>query len=733
MHSKYGTNPVPGRHKDEPAALTTEGGTSRLGPTLPEATEALPGPEDAPRLDSRLAIVQEISLALNSTLEPEKLLEVILDASIRYTGATTGSVILITPDNRLRIVAARGLGANVKEEVQLKVGQGITGWVALHKKPLNVPDVSQDERYVMVKEHIRSELAVPMVLTKRVIGVISVDSTRPANFTEDDVQLLTIVGTQAAQILENAQAFADLQRKARQDDTLLEISQALGSALDFEELFRKVFEILSRRSQMGRGFMVLLKPETEELAIEMAYGMTPEEIAKGRYQKGEGIIGRVFRTGKPYGVKDIRNEPAFLGRTGAFRATDAPLSFLAIPILLESQVVGVFGAVKGFPGEAELEEDMALLQIVGSTLSQAVRIYRGAAKERAKLLQENRLLREELGTRYRFDNIVGSSPAMQKVFSIITNVAPARSTVLIRGESGTGKELIAHAIHFNSPRASRPFVRVNCAAIPENLLEAELFGHVKGSFTGAHADRKGKFVLADGGTIFLDEIGDMSPLLQAKILRVLQEREVEAVGSEQVVKVDVRVLAATHQNLEALIEEKKFREDLYYRLNVVPIHVPPLRERLEDVKVLSDHFLAKFQKENGLLDVRFSADALRVLLRYHWPGNVRELENIVERAVVLCDGKVIQVSDLPGLSGGQAPLAHEPPAGGPRNLGEAVEHFLDGKFGPPPQDGEIWDRAIHVVEEVLIRRAIERAGGVRLRAADILGIHRNTLRKKLGE
>jgi Nif-specific regulatory protein len=393
--------------------------------------------------------------------------------------------------------------------------------------------------------------------------------------------------------------------------------------------------------------------------------------------------------------------------------------------------VGVFGAVKAFPGDAEFEEDMALLQIVGSTLSQAVKIYRGAAQERAKLLQENRLLREELGTRYRFDNIVGSSPAMQRVFSIITNVAPARSTVLIRGESGTGKELIAHAIHFNSPRASRPFVRVNCAAIPENLLEAELFGHVKGSFTGALADRKGKFVLADGGTIFLDEIGDMSPLLQAKILRVLQEREVEAVGSEQVVKVDVRVLAATHQNLEALIEEKKFREDLYYRLNVVPIHVPPLRERLEDVKVLAEHFLAKFQKENGVPDVRFSADALRALLRYHWPGNVRELENVIERAVVLCDGKTIQVSDLPGLAG-QAPVPHEPQAGAPGSLGEAVEQYLDGKFGPAPADGEIWDRAMGVVEDVLIRRAIERAGGVRLRAADILGIHRNTLRKKLG-
>jgi Nif-specific regulatory protein len=699
------------------------------GPGAPRAAER-EGDPGRQALDSRLSIVQEISLALNSTLDPDKLIEVVLDASIRYTGATTGSLILITEDNRLRIVAARGLGANVKEEVQLKVGEGITGWVALHERPLNVPDVSQDERYVMVKEHIRSELAVPMVLDRRVIGVISVDSTRPANFTDDDLQLLTIVGTQAAQILENAKAFADLQRKASQDETLLEISQVLGSALDFEELFKNVLEILSRRCQMTRGFLVLVQPETDELTIEVAYGMTPEEMAKGRYQKGEGIIGKVFRTGKPFGVKDIQSEPAFLGRTGAFRSADQQLSFLALPIFLENKVVGVFGVVKVFPGEDEFDDDMGLLQIVGSTLSQAVKIHRGVAQERAKLLQENRLLREELGTRYQFNNIVGSSPAMEKVFAIIQNVAPTRSTVLIRGESGTGKELIAHAIHFNSPRAQKPFVRVNCAAIPEHLLEAELFGHVKGSFTGAVADRKGKFVLADGGTIFLDEIGDMSPLLQAKILRVLQEREVEAVGSETVIKVDVRVLAATHQNLEALIEERKFREDLYYRLNVVPIYVPPLRDRLEDIRVLAEHFLQKFKKENGLADVVFAPEAHRTLMRYGWPGNVRELENVVERAVVLCDGKTIHPADLPGLGEKGSPAA-EAAAGGPGNLAEAVDQYLDGRFGTPPADGRIWNEALGIVEGVLIRRALARAGGVRLRAAEILGIHRNTLRKKL--
>ncbi len=684
------------------------------------------------QLDSRLAILQDISLALNSTLDPDKLTEVILDSCIRYTGATTGSLILTDDSDLLRIVAARGLGADVGEEVTLRIGEGITGWVAKHAKAINVPDVRQDRRYVMVKEHIRSEVAVPMVLNKRVIGVISVDSTRPENFAEEDVKLLVIVATQAAQILENARAYEDLRRRTRQDETMLEISQVLGSALDFEELFQQVMAILSRRSGMTRGLLVLSQPESRELAIEVAFGLTSEEIAKGRYQEGEGIIGRVFRTGKPVGVRDIRREPAFLGRTGAIVPRDEPLSFLACPIVLDGTPAGVFGVEKVFTGDDELNEDLGFLEIVVSTLSQAVKIYREVARQKEKLIQENELLREELGWRYQFDNMVGNSPAIQKVFSLVSSVARTRSTVLILGESGTGKELIAHAIHYNSPRAERPFVRVNCAAIPENLLEPELFGHVKGAFTGATANRKGKFVMADGGTIFLDEIGDMSPLLQAKILRVLQEREVEVIGSEETVKVDVRVIAATHQNLEDLIAAGQFREDLYYRLNVVQIVLPPLRERPEDIRLLIEHFLEKFRREHDLPELELTSESMRYLLRHDWPGNVRELENVVERAAVVSQAGLIRAEDLPELSR----LAARPAGGGyassqPTSLEEALRAFLGGRFGSRPQNGTVWDETMRRVEGQLLKFALEQSGGVQLKAADLLGIHRNTLRKKL--
>ena len=683
------------------------------------------GGEDASPADSRLEIFQEIALALNSTLDPIRLLEVLLDSSIRYTGATTGSVILLEGET-LKIVASRGLGHDVGDKLALRVGEGITGWVAKHGEALGVPDVRKEDRYIMVKEHIRSELAVPMILDKRVVGVISVDSTRKDNFSEQDLELLTIVGTQAAQILENAQSFSELRRRNIQDETLLEISQALGSSLVFEDLFTQVSEILARRCELSQCFLVLVQPDSDDLKISLAYGMTEEEMAKGQYARGEGIIGRVVESGEPIGVRDISQEPKFLGRTGAFRSGSEQMTFMAVPINLEGKVVGVLGGAKPFHGDKEFDQDMALLQIITGTLAQAVKIYQDAAAEREQLLEENRMLKAELRERYNFDGIVGNSPAIQEIFQTIVSVAPTRSTVLVRGESGTGKELIANAIHYNSPRSEGPFVRVNCAAIPEPLLEAELFGHMKGSFTGAIADRKGKFVLADGGTIFLDEIGDMSPMLQAKMLRVLQAKEVDTVGSETPLQVDIRVIAATHRDLEQLVQDGTFREDLYYRLNVVPIAMPPLRDHAEDIRLLAQHFLDKFSAENDLPPMKLGKDALRELMAYSWPGNVRELENLIERAVILCDGTKIHAADIPPLRNDANPRR---PDTEDKTLDSSVSAHFHSLLGSSASS-EIWSDTMEVVEKTLLSEALERCDGVRLRAADLLGIHRNTLRKK---
>jgi two-component system NtrC family response regulator len=324
--------------------------------------------------------------------------------------------------------------------------------------------------------------------------------------------------------------------------------------------------------------------------------------------------------------------------------------------------------------------------------------------ERCRLYAENRELRAALENRHRIEGIIGDSGQMMEVISVVRRVASSDATVLIRGESGTGKELIAKAIHYASARASKPLIRLNCAALPENLLESELFGHEKGSFTGAIAARKGRFELADGGTLFLDEIGDLPLHLQAKLLRVLQEKEFERVGSSHSVKTDVRVLSATHRDLETMIKSGQFREDLYYRLNVVTIVLPPLRERRQDLPALMDHFLRVFAEKNGKKMRGFTGEARQALLRYDYPGNVRELENLIERAVVLTRDDLINRGDLPlTLEESEAPDDKE-------------SHLI---------------AAVEGLERRMIRAALNRAGGVQTRAAELLGITERALRYKL--
>ena len=325
-------------------------------------------------------------------------------------------------------------------------------------------------------------------------------------------------------------------------------------------------------------------------------------------------------------------------------------------------------------------------------------------QDRRRLLTENRELRAALAERHRVEGIIGESGAMQEMLSVVRRVAPSDATVLIRGESGTGKELIARALHYASPRAARPLVKVNCAALAESLLEAELFGHEKGAFTGAVTARKGRFELADGGSLFLDEIGDLPPHLQVKLLRVLQEREFERVGSSRPIKVDVRLLAATHRNLEALVREGRFRDDLYYRINVVTIQLPPLRERREDVPMLIDHFLRAFADKNGKSIRGLTREAREALLRYDYPGNVRELENLIERAVVLTRDDVIDLTDLPLTLEAQA---------------------------AEPESGAGLVAAVEGLERRMIREALAKADGIQTRAAELLGIGERVLRYKL--
>ena len=432
----------------------------------------------------------------------------------------------------------------------------------------------------------------------------------------------------------------------RRLSALLEISQALGSTFDYKVAFEKVLEILDYELGMKRGAISLIDEKNSDLSIRFAHGLTDIEIRRGRYRLDEGITGKVAATGKPIIVPQVTKEPLFLFRTRKKSAIREE-SFLCVPIKDRRKTIGTISVAFPFKAGNNYDDSIKLLSIVATMIAQSLRLSQLVQQEKAQLTEENTLLKRELQAKYDFRNIIGTGKEMRDVYEQIAQVAHTNTTVLIRGESGTGKELVAHAIHYNSPRAGKPFVKVNCAALPESLIESELFGHEKGSFTGAVARKKGRFEMAEGGTLFLDEIGDLSPAMQVKLLRVLQEREFERVGGIETVKVNVRLIAATNVDLETAVQNVQFRSDLYYRLNVFSIFMPPLRERRADILLLADHFLDKYAKQNARSIKRISTPAIDMLMSYHWPGNVRELENVIERATLVCEGNVIHGYHLP--------------------------------------------------------------------------------------
>ncbi|HEJ84186.1 MAG TPA: GAF domain-containing protein, partial [Desulfobacteraceae bacterium] len=416
---------------------------------------------------------------------------------------------------------------------------------------------------------------------------------------------------------------------------LYEITKAIHATMDLRQALYKALALMSEHLGMNRGSIALLNPDTSEIHIEVAHGISSSEKTRGRYKLGEGVTGRVIETGRPMAVPKIDDEPLFLDRTGArSRINKSTISFISVPIKEGRKVLGALSVDRVFEGSAPLEEDVRLLTVISTLIAQKVAVLESINREQERLKEENLRLRKELDKKYSFSNIIGNSRKMQEVFYLITQVAKSNANVLLLGESGTGKELAANAIHYNSLRATKPFIKVNCAALPENLVEAELFGYEKGAFTGANREKAGKFELAHGGTIFLDEIGSLALESQGKLLRVLQERELERLGGTQVIKVNIRLIAATNRDLAQSVEQGTFREDLFYRLNVYPIYMPALREREADILLLADYFLEKYAEEYGKDIKRISTPAIEALTQYHWPGNVRELENCMERAVL---------------------------------------------------------------------------------------------------
>ncbi|RPH97254.1 MAG: GAF domain-containing protein, partial [Calditrichaeota bacterium] len=428
---------------------------------------------------------------------------------------------------------------------------------------------------------------------------------------------------------------------------LVEINNAIGRTFDLKESLLATLKILQKSYHIRSGAVFLTDEDGVSLFMAASIGYR-EEITKTKYRLGEGLTGRIAETGKPIIVPQVSKEPLFLNRMASWNPeTDREQSFIGMPIILDYTTLGVLIINLPYNQKRDFESAKKFLLLVASALVQAIRLDQIRRRDRRQLLEESAKIQDKLKDEFSFQNIIGNSHEMREVFEKVMQVARADTTVLIRGESGTGKELIAQAIHYNSLRANKPFIRVNCAAIPETLIETEFFGHEKGAFTDAKVQRKGRFEMANGGTIFMDEIGDLSPMTQVKLLRVLQEQEFERVGGSESVKVDVRVIAATNANLEENMKKNKFREDLYYRLNVFSIFLPPLRERPTDILLLADHFMLKYGRKHGKPIKRISTPAIDMLRQYHWPGNVRELENCIERAVLVCNDQVIHSYHLP--------------------------------------------------------------------------------------
>ncbi len=530
---------------------------------------------------------------------------------------------------------------------------------------------------------------------------------------------------------EDAISVAVESREGRELALLTRMGEVLGSALNPNSFFERTMEALANELGMVRGTLVLLDKTCNKLKIVAAHGLSRVEQDRGQYALGEGITGQVVKTGVAEIIPDIGKDSRFLNRTVARKKDLAsPIAFICVPLKVDDEVVGALSVDRPFAIEGAVQKDLRLLSIVATIVSQVLKINHLMRVEKEEILARDRGRLRELRSRYRLDNVIGESEAIRKVLAMAATAAKSRASILVTGETGTGKELIAKVVHYNSARASGPLIKVNCGALPEDLLESELFGHVKGAFTGALHDRKGRFEMANGGTLFLDEIGEMSPRLQVKLLRVLQEREFEPVGSPNTIAVDVRVVTATSKDLKEEVHKGLFREDLYYRLNVIPIHLPPLRERREDIPLLIDHFLEKFNHENHKNVRKLSRKVLDIFLEYPWPGNVRELENCMERVVVMIEGDTLSADFLPteilDHDHQWALLRKQPSSRDILDIRAAAERLCAGTEDLAAARNLL----LQTMEEIVLRCGLLRKFSQRDLAVK-LGLSRMTLRKKL--
>ena len=669
---------------------------------------------------NKLKLVHYISVEMNKPHPTKALLTLILERCLELTGAKTGSVMLIDEEEQvLDIVAFKNLPSKTAENTRLKLGEGVTGWVAQSGNPKLINNTRQDPLYVKVREDLLSELVVPIKTENKVIGVISVDSNRENAFTEDDLELLIMVAELAAQIIIKDQIQEKLGSKIRSQEILIDTFHILEQEESLNEVFNKVMELMKEKMGISRGMLVLFDTEKpDSLKIYSGYRISEDAIKNGVYKIGEGIIGNAVLKGQTIAVEDITRDPNFLNKLKIHRP--AKNSIIAAPIKAGPRVLGVLEIEKIFDEKEYFQDGVYTITLLASLIAYRVRSFQRQQAETQKLISENIELRKEFKKDYSFRNIVGKNEQVRRLIEQVKTVSNTVVPVLITGETGTGKELIAKIVHFLSDRRDNAFISVNCAAIPENLLESELFGYEKGAFTGAVGNKKGKFELADKGTLFLDEIGDMPLQLQSKILRAIQEKEIEPLGSEKTLKVDIRILAATNRDLKKLVDEGKFRADLYFRLNVINVHMPSLNERKDDMPLLVDFFIKRYNDLYKKQIAGMDKPAEEIMNSYDWPGNIRELENVIERAVIMAKGNIIDVSLLPDSIN---------PAKN-RDEGFNIKAYIKTEMRKKA-DGSIYKEVIGDLEKWLIEELLVETGNNKLKTSQKLGINRNTLKAKM--
>ncbi|HMB00177.1 MAG TPA: sigma-54-dependent Fis family transcriptional regulator [Spirochaetota bacterium] len=664
-------------------------------------------------------VITAVAARINAATSLDELLNYLVDKCIEVSNADTGSIMLLNRQSQyLEVKVSRGFNRTNIARANVKTGQGVTGWVAAHGRSLRIDDSQAVDYYIVLRSDLRSELAVPLKSEDRVFGVISLDSCRLKAFTAQDQELMEIIAVFAAQILKRLELVHELNVKINRQQLLLKTAAILEEEYDPEAMFDQVMQLLARELQLQRGFLVL-REHGRELKTMLGFKLSRKAIERGYYAAGEGITGRVFKNGQEIVIRDISSSSGFLNKMKIHRGKNKTFSFYSFPLKHNNRVIGVLGVEKPYLSDTDFHNTRDVLSLLIPFLASKVYNYLQVLKEKDKLANRNKKLAEQLRRRETQNVLPGKSKQMAAILETVAQVAPTDATVLLSGPTGSGKEVMARLIHKQSNRFKGPFISINCAAIPANLLESELFGHVKGAFTGAFREKKGRFQLAEGGSILLDEIGDLDINLQAKILRVLQEKVIEPVGGEQSIRTDVRIMAATNKDLYKEVKEGRLREDLYYRLNVINITLPALRERQDDILLFIEYFIKRYNKRYQK-KVKWITPAFeKAVLSYEWPGNIRELENTVERAVVLAKVSMLDTDLLP-------PGIRPSPVTVNDNLyrelirRETAEHRHKGLYHYISQR----------LDKELIDYALVQCDNKHKEAAAFLGLHRNTLYQK---